>query len=58
MSAAAIVREEEQIEDALAQNSEILKPFGYDLELYEDHETGTSGRQLVCKGDGHCGMDR
>lgn len=49
--APAILREE-QLEDAIAGNLALLAPFGFDLELYIDPETGQTGRQLVCKGDG------
>lgn len=43
---------EEQLEESLVQNLGLLKRFGYDLELYFDPITGTTGRQLVCKGNG------
>ncbi len=43
---------EEQLEESLVQNLGLLKRFGYDLELYFDSATGTTGRQLVCKGNG------
>jgi EVE domain len=46
------IRIETQLEDALAQDLGLLKPFGYDLELYEDPNTGMTGRQFVCKGNG------
>jgi hypothetical protein len=42
---------EEELEDALVEDLSLLKPFGYDLELYEAKD-GASGRQLVCKGNG------
>ncbi len=42
---------EEELEDALVADLSLLKPFGYDLELYESKE-GISGRQFVCKGNG------
>ena len=43
---------EEELEEALVNNLALLAPFGFDLELYADSETGRTGRQLVCKGDG------
>lgn len=43
---------EEQLEEALIQNLEVLKPFGYDLRLYLDPDTGATGRQFICKGIG------
>ena len=43
---------EEELEDALVENLDLLKPFGYDLELYVSPIDGASGRQLVCKGNG------
>jgi hypothetical protein len=43
---------EEQLEEALVQNLSLLKKFGYDLELYIDPDTGRTGRQFVCKGNG------
>ena len=49
--APAILREEE-LEDAIVNNLSLLAPFGFDLEIYSDSNTGQSGRQLVCKGDG------
>ncbi len=42
---------EEQLEDELVENLSLLKPLGYDLELYVSPE-GVSGRQFVCKGNG------
>jgi hypothetical protein len=47
-----IIRQEEELEEALAQNLSLLKSFGYALELYSDPETGKTGRQLVCTGSG------
>ncbi|MCX6089096.1 MAG: EVE domain-containing protein [Candidatus Atribacteria bacterium] len=43
---------EEHLEEALMRNLGLLKPFGYDLELYLDPTTGATGRQFVCKGIG------
>lgn len=43
---------EAQIEDALVNDLSLLKKFGYDLELYADANTGVTGRQLICKGNG------
>ncbi|MBC7236223.1 MAG: EVE domain-containing protein [Chloroflexi bacterium] len=43
---------EEQLEERLVENLGLLKRFGYDLELYSDSITGTTGRQFVCKGNG------
>lgn len=43
---------EEQIEEQLASSLSLLKPFGYDLELYRDKQTGITGRQCVCLGIG------
>lgn len=43
---------EEELENALVENLNLLKPFGYDLELYVSPIDGASGRQLVCKGNG------
>jgi len=43
---------EEQLEEALVQNLDLLKKFGYDLELYVDPTTGATGRQFVCRGNG------
>jgi hypothetical protein len=43
---------EEELEEALVRNLGLLKPFGYDLELYLDRVTGAQGRQFVCKGIG------
>jgi hypothetical protein len=43
---------EEQLEEALVQNLGLLEKFGYDLELYVDPDTGTTGRQFVCRGNG------
>lgn len=43
---------EEELEDALVENLDLLKPFGYDLELYVSPTDGASGRQLICKGNG------
>lgn len=42
---------EEQLEDELLEDLSLLKPFGYDLELYVSPD-GISGRQFVCKGNG------
>lgn len=42
---------EEELEEELVENLNLLKPFGYDLELYVSPE-GISGRQFVCKGNG------
>lgn len=41
---------EEKIEKRLVNNLELLKPFGYNLKLYEDTVRGGKGRQLICKG--------
>ena len=43
---------EEQIEERLVNQLSLLKPFGYNLDLYDDPITGLSGRQYVCKGNG------
>lgn len=43
---------EEELEEALVQNLGLLKKFGYDLELYVDPDTGATGRQFVCRGNG------
>lgn len=43
---------EEHLEEALMRNLGLLKPFGYNLELYRDPNTGATGRQFVCKGIG------
>lgn len=45
-----VIRAEEQLKEALAQNLAILKPFGYDLELYVDADTGRKGKEWFCKG--------
>lgn len=45
-------RGEKALEEALVNNLEILRKFGYDLELYFDPESKLSGRQYVCKGNG------
>lgn len=39
---------EEKIENRLVTNLKLLKPFGYNLKLYEDAETGEKGRQYNC----------
>ncbi len=43
---------EEQLEEKIASQLSILKPFGYNLELFIDPETKCSGRQYVCRGNG------
>lgn len=43
---------EEQLEEALVQNLSLLRKSGYELELYIDPNTGATGRQFVCKGNG------
>jgi len=43
---------EEQLEEELAHRLDLLKKFGYHLELYKDPRTGAVGRQFVCKGIG------
>jgi predicted RNA-binding protein with PUA-like domain len=43
---------EEQLEDALVNNLRVFKKFGYDLDLYYNEESQTSGRQFVCVGPG------
>ena len=42
---------EQELEESLFQDLNILKPFGYDLEIYVDLH-GVVGRQYVCKGNG------
>src|SRR4030067_1244189 len=42
------VRTEEWIEKRLVKNLKLLKPFGYNLKLYEDAETGEKGQQYNC----------
>jgi len=49
---ATFIKSEKDLEDALVNNLSVLKKFGYDLELYIDSVTRTSGRQFVCKGNG------
>lgn len=41
------VTNEKDMEDRLSVGLHLLKPFGYDLELYRD-ELGRTGRQFVC----------
>jgi len=43
---------EEELEEALVFNLSILKPFGYDLTLYKDPDSGATGRQMICVGNG------
>jgi hypothetical protein len=43
---------EEQLEERLVNNLRLLKPFGFDMSLYNDGVMGISGRQLVCRGQG------
>lgn len=43
---------EEELEEALAENLDLLKPFGYNLDLYLSPVDGAWGRQLICKGNG------
>lgn len=43
---------EEELEEILFNNLSLLKPFGYDLEIYFSKIDGTIGRQFVCKGNG------
>lgn len=43
---------EQELEEALIRNLDLLHRFGYDLELYVDPTSQTTGRQLVCKGNG------
>lgn len=43
---------EAELENALASDLSRLAPFGYDLHLYKDPESGVSGRQFICKGVG------
>jgi hypothetical protein len=45
------IRLEEELEEALISNLQILKKFGYDLELYVDPASKQSGRQFICKGN-------
>ena len=46
------IRLEEELEEKLATNLNILKNFGYDLELYVNPESKQSGRQFICRGNG------
>ena len=39
---------ESEIEDALVKDLQMLRRFGYDLELYRDPRSGTSGKQYFC----------
>jgi hypothetical protein len=43
---------EEELEEELVSNLQILKSFGYDLELYIDPASKQSDRQFICKGNG------
>jgi predicted nuclease of restriction endonuclease-like (RecB) superfamily len=43
---------EKDLEDALVANLDILKRFGYNLELYNDPISNQTGRQFICKGNG------
>lgn len=43
---------EKDLEDALVANLDILKRFGYNLELYNDQISNQTGRQFICKGNG------
>jgi tetratricopeptide (TPR) repeat protein len=51
-SIAESIGREKELEDALVSNLEILKNFGYNLELYDDPISNQSGRQFICKGNG------
>lgn len=43
---------EEQLEEELVQNLNLLKPFGYNLDLVDSPIDGSPGRQLICRGNG------
>lgn len=43
---------EEELEEALVDDLDRLKPFGYNLDLCPSPIDGASGRQLICKGNG------
>ena len=46
------IQYEADLEEALVQQLALLRPFGYDLEIYNDRTTGRRGRQFVCRGHG------
>lgn len=46
------IRREIELEEKLAANLDVLKNFGYSLELYVDPTSKQLGRQLVCRGNG------
>lgn len=46
------IRLEEELEEELAARPGILRPLGYQLELYYDERNHQSGRQFVCRGHG------
>ena len=43
---------EEELEEKIFNNLQLLKKFGYDLELYNNSASGANGRQHVCIGNG------
>jgi hypothetical protein len=46
------IRLEKELEERLVHNLAVLRPFGYQLELYVDPVTGKSGQQFACWGNG------
>ena len=45
---AKFIVKEEDFEKALVNNLGVLNKFGYNLELYSDPTTGSSGQQFIC----------
>jgi hypothetical protein len=48
----AAIQSEEDLEERIVGDPSVLRKFGYDLELWNDDETGAAGRQYICKGFG------
>lgn len=51
-SAPARIYAERELEDALVKDLSRLRSSGWNLELWRDHTTGRTGRQLVCAAAG------